>query len=68
MRGELPDTKLPFNFSNSAQLVYEAQHVRECLAAGLTESPKVTLDETLLVAEIMESIRKQVGVTYPQDD
>lgn len=65
---DLPDTKLPFNLLNSGQLAHEAQHVRECLQKGLTESPKLTHAETILVAEIMEEIRKQVGVHYPQDD
>lgn len=36
--------------------------------AGLLESPLITLDETLVIAEIMETIRKQVGVVYPQDE
>ena len=35
--------------------------------AGLLESPKMSLDETLVLAEIMEAIRTQVGVVYPQD-
>ena len=34
---------------------------------GLLESPKLTLDETLTIAEIMEQMRKQVGVSYTQD-
>jgi dihydrodiol dehydrogenase / D-xylose 1-dehydrogenase (NADP) len=48
-------------------LRYEAQNVRECLKKGLTESPVISLDETLLLAELMEDVRKQVGVDYPQD-
>ena len=65
----LPESKtVPFNFHNSAGLGYEAQHVRECLQQGLKESPVVSLDETLLCTEIMETIRKQVGVHYEQDD
>jgi len=59
--------KHKFNFMNSANMSYESNHVRECIKAGMTESPLVTLDETIVMAEIMESIRKQVGVTYPQD-
>ena len=38
------------------------------LFLGLLESPLITLDETLVIAEIMETIRKQVGVVYPQDE
>lgn len=62
-----PEAKQPFNFTNSIGLRYEAQHVRECLEKGLTESPVIPLDETLLLAELMEEVRKQVGVDYPQD-
>ena len=63
----LPEAKIPFNYTNSAGLRYEAQHLRECLQKGLVESPVISLDETLLLAELMEDVRKQVGVDYPQD-
>jgi len=59
--------KHKFNFTNSENFAHEASHVRECLLAGKTESPLVTLDETVVMAEIMESIRKQAGVVYPMD-
>ena len=59
--------KVDFNFQNSAGLAFEAQHVRHCLIHGLTESPKVSHEETLTIAKIMEEIRKQVGVVYDQD-
>ena len=56
-----------YNFANSANMAHESDHVRECLLAGLKESPLVSLDETLTMARIMETVRRQVGVTYPQD-
>jgi len=65
---ELPQTEKTFNYANSVGLSYQAQEVRRCIQAGLLESPLMTLDESLVVAEIMESIRKQVGVVYPQDE
>lgn len=34
---------------------------------GLTESPKVSHDTSLLLATLEDEIRKQVGVEYPQD-
>lgn len=37
-------------------------------AVGSTESKVVSHAESLLIAEILESIRKQVGVVYPQDE
>ena len=56
-----------YKFDNSANLAYEADHVRDCLLEGRLESPKITLNETILIAELMETVRKQVGVSYEQD-
>merc|ERR1712181_218299 len=56
-----------YNFTNSANMAHESEHVRECLLAGLKESPLVSLDETVTMARIMETVRRQVGVTYLQD-
>jgi dihydrodiol dehydrogenase / D-xylose 1-dehydrogenase (NADP) len=63
----LPVTDKSTNFCNSQGLSYQCQEVRRCLLNGLTESPILSHDETLRIAEIMEAIRKQVGVVYPQD-
>ena len=46
---------------------YEAHHVRDCLLKGLKESPTVPHRDTLLMAEILEEVRTQVGVVYPWD-
>ena len=44
----LPEgAKYPFNFTNSQALVHEADHVRKCLQEGVTESPLLTLDESV---------------------
>jgi len=56
-----------YNFINSANMAHESAHVRDCLNQNLTESPLVTLEESIVLARIMETIRKQIGVTYPQD-
>jgi dihydrodiol dehydrogenase / D-xylose 1-dehydrogenase (NADP) len=61
-------TQKEFNYANSVGLAYEAEEVRRCLKEGLTESPGLSLDESLSIARVMESIRKQVGVNYPQDE
>merc|ERR1711978_696632 len=63
----LPAGKFEFNFGNSAGLAYEAMHVRQCLIEGLKESPALSHSESLMIAELMEDIRKQLGVTYEQD-
>jgi dihydrodiol dehydrogenase / D-xylose 1-dehydrogenase (NADP) len=64
---ELPKTDKRMNFWNCTGLSYQVKEVRRCLLEGLTESPEITLDETLFLAELRESIRKQIGVEYPQD-
>ncbi|XP_014211051.1 trans-1,2-dihydrobenzene-1,2-diol dehydrogenase [Copidosoma floridanum] len=64
---KLPEAKLKFNFINSAGLAYEAAEARECLRKGLKESPKVTHAHSLLIAEIEDEIRRQIGVFYDVD-
>ncbi|XP_075773730.1 trans-1,2-dihydrobenzene-1,2-diol dehydrogenase [Pelodiscus sinensis] len=63
----LPPPSQPLNFSNSTGLRYEAQHVRQCLLQGLKESPIMSLADSELVAFIMDEVRRQLGVTYPED-
>jgi len=60
-------TKSPMNFPNSEGFLYEVEHVAECLRQNLKESPNWTLAETIQCAEIMDEVRKQVGVKYPTD-
>ncbi|XP_020859666.1 trans-1,2-dihydrobenzene-1,2-diol dehydrogenase isoform X2 [Phascolarctos cinereus] len=56
-----------FNFSNSIGMVYEAQHVRQCLLQGLKESPVMPLAESELLADILEEARRQIGLRFLQD-
>lgn len=46
---------------------FEAMEVGRCLRAGLTESPVVTLDESLALMRIMDELRGQWGLKYPMD-
>ena len=46
---------------------YEARHVNECLKKGLIESPVMTHTDTLLLMEILDTIRKKARIEYPQD-
>jgi predicted dehydrogenase len=46
---------------------YEARHVNECLRNGLTESPVVTFDDTILLMETLDKVRQLGGVIYPAD-
>jgi len=44
---------------------YEAMEVSRCLAAGMTESPVMPLEETLRIMRTMDFIRGQWGLVYP---
>ncbi|WP_084128807.1 Gfo/Idh/MocA family protein [Demequina sp. NBRC 110055] len=46
---------------------WEAAEVARGVAAGLTESPLHTLDESLELMRIMDEVRAQIGVVYPNE-
>ena len=63
--GPLPDRKkTDYFYFNSANLGFEAQHVRECIQKGLTESPLLNHEESLNIAKIVQEVRSQVGHVY----
>ncbi|XP_071522465.1 trans-1,2-dihydrobenzene-1,2-diol dehydrogenase-like [Panulirus ornatus] len=64
----LPNTGQSFIYTNGQGMMYETMEVRRCIKQGLLESPMMSLDETMVLAEVIEQIRRQVGVTFPQDD
>lgn len=49
-------------YPNSAGFAYEAAAVARCIAAGKTEAPQFTLDETLVSIKIIDELRSQLGV------
>jgi hypothetical protein len=51
--------------TNHDALVYEACHLAQLVADGATESPYMSLDETISIMETMDEIRRQVGVVFP---
>ncbi|XP_068598588.1 trans-1,2-dihydrobenzene-1,2-diol dehydrogenase-like [Brachionichthys hirsutus] len=63
----LPEPCLPLNFMNSTGLRYEAEEVRQCLLKGLKESPVMSHADSLLLAEVEDEVRRQLGVVYSQD-
>lgn len=64
----LPEPAVPCNFINSSGLQYEAIEVRECLKKGLLECPMMTHSDSELLASIMDEIRRQIGVVFPEDE
>ncbi|HEX7641565.1 MAG TPA: Gfo/Idh/MocA family oxidoreductase [Burkholderiaceae bacterium] len=57
--------KLPF-LGNG--YTHEAIEVGRCLRSDMTESPLMTLDETLDLMGWLDELRAQCGVRYPYDD
>jgi len=51
-----------FFYPNSAGFAYEAAAVARCIAAGKTEAPQYTLDETLVNMKLIDELRRQIGV------
>lgn len=49
-------------YPNSAGFCYEAAAVARCIAAGKTQTPQYTLQETLVNMTMVEEIRSQLGV------
>jgi predicted dehydrogenase len=47
---------------------FEAQEVMRCVSAGLTESPGLELDYTLARMELLDEIRRQIGLSYPMEN
>ncbi|XP_013881000.1 trans-1,2-dihydrobenzene-1,2-diol dehydrogenase [Austrofundulus limnaeus] len=63
----VPEPCLPLNFLQGTGMRYEAEEVRQCLLKGLKESAVMSHADSLLLAELEDEIRRQVGVVYSQD-
>ncbi|XP_068626891.1 trans-1,2-dihydrobenzene-1,2-diol dehydrogenase-like [Battus philenor] len=64
----LHTSSIPYNFINSAGLVYEAIEVARCIKQGLMESPRMSHQQSLLLAKLEDEVRSQIGVHYDVDD
>ena len=47
---------------------YEVKHVCECLEIGLTESPVMTLGNSLELMQVLDEIRQKAGIKYDADN
>src|SRR5688500_14035775 len=47
---------------------YEVKHVCECLEMGLTESPVMTLDNSLELMKVLDEIRQKAGIKYDAEN
>ncbi|CAG4933725.1 unnamed protein product [Colias eurytheme] len=64
----LHESPIPYNFENGSGLVFEALEAMRCIQQGLFESPRVPHKESLLLATLEDTIRKQLGVHFDVDD
>lgn len=48
-------------------MFFEADHVALCLAKGLKESPLHTMDDALLMSNVLDTIRDQINNRYPDN-
>ncbi|GAV02548.1 hypothetical protein RvY_13095 [Ramazzottius varieornatus] len=62
----LPSVKHSLEFPNGQGMVYEVQEVKRCIDNGLTESPYFTHKETLIIAQIEDEIKKQIGLSFEE--
>jgi predicted dehydrogenase len=48
--------------------VHELREVSRCVQRRLTESPVLPLADTLAMMRLLDDVRRQIGVRYPNDD
>lgn len=46
---------------------HQVAEVERCLRGGLTESPRIPLDSTVEILELIDEARSQLGVRYPAE-
>jgi predicted dehydrogenase len=44
---------------------FQALEVERCVAAGLSQSERMSLDESIQIMSVLDEIRRQIGVSYP---
>jgi len=59
---------IPFDKEEGFGYQYEARHAGDCLSKGLTESPVMSHQDTLLLMETLDRIRSVAGLRYDVDN
>ena len=54
-------------FIHSSGMRFQAIAVQDAVLAGKTEAAEMPLDESVVLAETMDEIRRQLGVAYDED-
>jgi len=50
---------------DSRGMHFQALEVERCIAAGLLQSDRMSLDESIQIMNVLDEIRRQIGVSYP---
>lgn len=64
-RGEPVETFEPNRTSRGMH--FQALELERCVREGLTESPRLSLDDSIAVMEVLDELRRQVGCVLPED-
>ncbi len=62
--GEQKEIAIPFSGNGFEEQI---THFADLILQGKKESPVNTFEQSLFIANQMDEIRKQIGITYPQD-
>lgn len=57
----------PYDESYYTGFEYQIREANQCFKEGKTESTRMPLDETIKIMGILDQIRKDIGVIYPND-
>lgn len=63
--GEIKTVECPFP-GNGKGMYWEADEVARCLRDGKLESEGLPWEESIVIMEVMDEIRRQGGLTYPE--
>lgn len=61
-------TEIPFENGPNLGYQFEAIHVMECLGKGLKESPVLPLSASLELMNVLDKVRKDAGIIFPNHD
>lgn len=64
--GEIRDVECPFPGKGHG-MYWEADEVARCLRDGKLESAGLPWEESIVIMEVMDEVRKQGSLTYPQE-
>ncbi|ELU05401.1 hypothetical protein CAPTEDRAFT_225239 [Capitella teleta] len=65
---DLPKSQYEMSFERSEGLGYEVKCVRDCILKGQRECPTMPWKDSIWIMEILDEVRRQIGVHFDADD